>query len=539
MAVLGMILLVFGGGLGDDEGPLFDEVAAAAGIDFRFHTGSRGRKDLPEIMGGGVALFDADGDGRLDIYWTNGGPIDPTDPDDPPCRLYLNRGDWRFEDVTATAGAPGPGYAMGCAVGDIDGDRRTDLVVTGWGGCRLYRNLGGGRFEDATAWAGLDGSGWATSAALADLDGDGDLDLYVCHYVEYDARRAPYCAAPDGQRDYCGPEVFAAEPDRLYRNDGRGRFHDVTEAAGLVDRTGRGLGVVVADFDEDGRADLFVANDGTPNSLFRNLGQMRFEEVAARAGVAVDGRGQVLAGMGAAVGDLDGDGRVDLLVANLLGRGTVGWLGMGRGVYVDASQQLGLYRATRDVTGFGLALADFDGDGDLDALQANGHVLDRERLGEPLAMRPLFLRNERGRLGIVQAGPWSDRPILGRGVAVGDLDGDGRPDAVVARLDGPALVLRNRALSRMTTVVAAPGAVMRATVAGQTTVHVIAGGGSYLAASAPAAYLALGQADTIDAIEVRWANGQRDEWRNLPAQTTIRLEPGLSDHACAQSVGSL
>jgi hypothetical protein len=509
--------------------PILVDVATEAGIDFTFHTGTRGRHDLPEIMGGGVALFDADGDGRLDVYLTDGGPIDAEDDVDPPCRLYLNRGGWRFEDVTATAEAPGPRYAMGCAVGDVDGDGRDDLLVTGWGGRRLYRNLGGGRFEDVTARAGLGSSDWGTSAAFADLDGDGDLDLYVCNYVEYDARRAPFCAAPDGRRDYCGPEVFAAQPDRLYRNDGDGTFTDVSDEAGIVDRDGRGLGVLIADLDDDGRADVFVANDGTASFLWRNLGGMRFEEIASRAGVALDGRGQALAGMGAAVGDVDGDGRLELLVGNLLGRGTVGWSAIGDGLYVDASDRLGLRVATRGVTGFGLALADFDGDGDLDALQANGHVLDRERLGEPLAMRPILLSNEGGRFREKSAGDWFDRPILGRGVAIGDLDGDGRPDAVVARLDGPAAVLRNRSEARMAAIVAAPGASVRVTVKGQTTTHVAAGGGSYLAASPPVAYVAVGDAEVIERVEVTWADGTREAWTDVPARASIALEQGTGD----------
>lgn len=514
--------------LGDDE-PLLDDVAAEAGIVFRFHTGTRGRHDLPEIMGGGVALFDADGDGRLDVYLADGGPIDPKDDDDPPCRLYLNRGGWRFEDVTAAAGAPGPRYAMGCAVGDVDADGRDDLLVTGWGGQRLYRNLGGGRFEDATARAGLISDAWSTSAAFGDLDGDGDFDLYVCNYLEYDARRAPFCAAPDGRRDYCGPEVFAAQADRLYRNDGGGTFTDVSDEAGIVDRDGRGLGVLIADLDGDGRADVFVANDGSASFLWRNLGGMRFEEIAARAGVALDGRGQTLAGMGAAVGDVDGDGRLELLVGNLFGRGTVGWSAIGGGLYVDASERLGLRVATRGVTGFGLALADFDGDGDLDALQANGHVLDRERLGEPLAMRPMLLRNDGRRLVAMRAGDWFDRPILGRGVAVGDLDGDGRPDAVVARLDGPAAVLRNRSRARRAAIAAAPGATLRVTVGGRTTTHVAAGGGSYMAASPAAAYVAVGDAEVIERIEATWADGRREAWTDVPARAAIALEPGTGD----------
>ena len=278
---------------------VFREIAAEAGVSFRFDNGSRGKHDLPEIMGGGVALFDADGDGKLDIYLCNGGPINASIGNaDSPCRLYRNRGAWHFEDITIQAGMPGPSYAMGAAVGDYDGDGRADLFVTGWRDQRLYRNLGGGRFLDVTQRAGLISSLWSTSAAFADLDGDGDLDLYVATYLEYDPESPPYCAAPDGQRDYCGPEDFPAQPDRLYRNNGDGTFSDVSRSAGIDRPEGRGLGVLVAELTGDNRPDIYVANDGTPCWLFANQGNLRFEEVAEVAGVARDGQGQAMAGHG-------------------------------------------------------------------------------------------------------------------------------------------------------------------------------------------------------------------------------------------------
>ena len=223
-----------------------------SGVSFRFESGSRGQHDLPEIMGGGVAIFDADGDGQLDVYFCNGGPIDaaPGKPD-PPCRLYRNKGGWQFEDITDRAGAPGPSYAMGAAVGDYDADGRLDLFVTGWRDQRLYRNLGGGRFEDVTRGAGLISESWSTAAAFADLDGDGDLDLFVANYLEFDPKSPPFCAAPDGRRDYCGPEDFPAQPDRLYRNNGDGTFTDVSESAGIELPEGRGLGVIIAELTGD------------------------------------------------------------------------------------------------------------------------------------------------------------------------------------------------------------------------------------------------------------------------------------------------
>ena len=519
----------------------FRDVAAEAGVDFRFDAGSRGRHDLPEIMGGGVALIDFDGDGRLDIYLCNGGPIVP-EPGrvDPPCRLYRNEGGWRFADVTDRAGAPGPPYAMGAAVGDYDGDGRDDLFVTGWRDQRLYRNAGGGRFEDATARAGVGSTLWGTSAAFADLDGDGDLDLLVAAYLDFDPARAPFCAAPDGRRDFCGPEEFAAQGCRPYRNNGDGTFADVSKESGVVDRVGRGLGVIVADLAGDPKLDLFVANDGSPCRLFENRGGLRFAEVAAEAGVALDGRGEALAGMGVASGDIDGDGRPDLAVGNFLGRSTIGFRALGAGSFADATGPLGLGASTRPVLGFGLALADFDSDGRLDLIQANGHVLDRGRLGVPFAMRPTLLHNRSGRLedAAATAGPWFARPILGRGLAVGDLDDDGRPDAVVNALDAPAALLRNvtpRGHALTLDLVAKPpahrsaiGATVRATVGGRALVRSVVAGGSYLAASDRRVHLGLGDADRVDRLEVTWPSGRSETWRDLPAGRSIRLEEGTA-----------
>ena len=426
------ILIVFAGSMiaarprcrADDPRPknaspiVFEEVAAHAGISFRFAHGSRGKHDLPEIMGGGVAVFDADGDGLLDVYFCNGGPIDdaPGAPD-PPCRLFRNRGSWQFEDVTQRALAPGPSFAMGAAAGDYDGDGRIDLFVTGWGDQRIYRNLGNFRFEDVTERVGLKSSLWSTSAAFADLDGDGDLDLYVANYLEYDAKSAPYCSAPDGRRDYCGPEDFAAQPDRLYRNNGDGTFTDVSAWAGINPPEGRGLGVLIAELTGDNRPDIYVANDGTPCWLFANQGDLRFKEIGETAGVARDGRGQVIAGMGVGAADLDDDGRCELVVTNFFNRSTIAFqrLPDHRASYRDFSAGLGLAAATRNVLGFGLALVDFDGDGRNDLIQANGHVLDRARLDVPFAMRPTLLRNTAAGFQDVghRAGTWFTRPILG------------------------------------------------------------------------------------------------------------------------------
>lgn len=513
---------------------VLSDVAGGSGVSFRFQDGSRGRHDLPEIMGGGVGLIDLEGDGRLDIYLCNGGPIEPDQvSDDPPCRLFRNEGGWRFREITEAAGAPGPSYAMGCAVGDIDGDGRDDLLVTGWRGQRLYRNLGG-RFEDVTDAAGLGSDHWSTSAAFADLDGDGDLDLYVANYLDYDPARAPFCAAPDGKRDYCGPEDFPAQPDRLYRNEGGGRFTDATAAAGLAAvAPGRGLGVLIADLTGDSRLDIYVANDGSPCFLLENLGGLRFRDVGQEAGAALDGRGEALAGMGVALADLDEDGRNDLIVGNLHGQGTVAFGALGSGRFQDISVPLGLAAATRDATGFGLIAADLDGDGRADVFQANGHVLDRARLGVPLAMRPTLLKGGPSRLVDVAggAGPWMVRSRLGRGAALGDLDDDGRPDMVVAALDAPAALLRNESPHTHWLAIDLQGAgqgigaEIRVTAGGHRQCQVVTGGGSYLSASTRTRYFGLEDDHPADRVEVAWPSGRVESWEKVKGPR-VRLVEG-------------
>src|SRR5262249_2674768 len=304
--------------------------AEAVGLVFVYDNAETALRQLPESTGGGLALLDYDGDGWLDVYCVQGGSFSPSSEAGSPSggpgdRLFHNRGDGTFKDVTERSGIGrfSRGYGHGVAVGDIDSDGHPDVFVTRWRSYALYRNRGDGTFDDVTEAWGLGGRrDWPTSAALADLDGDGDLDLYVCHYAVLDIDPPRICRDPKTQAYLtCNPLDVAALPDRLFRNEGD-RFVDVTAHSGVDDRDGRGLGVVAADLDGDGRVDLFVANDSSANFLFRNLGGMRFEEVGHFAGVAGNASGAYQAGMGVAAGDLDGDGRIDLAVTNFYGEST-------------------------------------------------------------------------------------------------------------------------------------------------------------------------------------------------------------------------
>ena len=520
--------------------PTYVDDASARGLAFTFDNGRSELRQLPETMSGGVGLLDYDGDGRLDVYAVQGGPFPP--PPSSPCgdRLFRNRGDGTFEDASARSGLdklPG-GYGHGVAVGDFDGDGRADLFVTRWRRYALYRNRGDGTFEDATDAAGLGGErDWPTSAAFADLDGDGDLDLYVCHYLRWDESNPPRCPAPDGRGlSYCDPRDFPSIADHLFRNDG-GRFVDVTEGAGIVDRDGRGLGVVAADLDDDGLVDLFVANDTTSNLFHRNLGGMKFAEQAMESGLAASGRGGFMAGMGVACGDLDGDGRVDLAVTNFYGESTTLYHNHGGGLFSDRSGPSGLAAATRYVLGFGLAALDADGDGRLDLAQANGHVNDYEPATRYAMPAQLFLADDRGRLrdASPEAGPPWSLPLVARGLAVGDLDDDGRPE-VLLTADAAPLACFHQATSPGRNVAFqlvgtksnrdGVGAKLTLTAGGRRQVGVRYGGGSYQSAVSPRVHFGLGPATRIDRLEVAWPSGRVDAFEGLDADRVYRIVEG-------------
>jgi hypothetical protein len=494
------------------------------------------------MSSGGVGLLDYDGDGRLDVYCIQGGTF-PPDAARPSRgdRLFRNRGDGTFEDATERSGIArmAGGYGHGVAVGDIDNDGHPDLFLTRWRSYALYRNRGDGTFEDVTESWDLGGDrDWPTSAAFADLDGDGDLDLYVCHYAVWDAAHPRLCR-DETSRAYitCDPHLVKALPDHLFRND-RGRFVDVTDAAGIVDRDGRGLGVVIADLDEDGRVDLFVANDGTANYLFRNLGGLRFEELGHLAGVAANAEGGYQAGMGVACGDLDGDGWPDLAVTNFFGEATSFYRNLGDGLFGDRTAAVGLGAASRYLLGFGIAIFDADDDGWLDLLTANGHVND-VRPEAPYAM-PMQLM-----LGVANAGRLVDVseaagspfrvPHLGRGLATGDLDNDGRLDALLVAQNEPLVYLHNRTegghsltlrLEGTTSNRDAVGARVSVVAGGRRRVGQRVGGGSFQSSSDPRLHFGLGASRLVDRVEVRWPSGRVDRHADLRADAAYLLREG-------------
>ena len=541
-----------GAGSEDADGPAvprFRDLAADAGLGFVYENDQTPLRRLPETMGGGLGLLDFDGDGFLDVYCVQGGTFPGgSASSDGGDRLFRNRGDGTFEDVTEASGisAFDRAYGHGVAVGDVDNDGHPDLFVTRWRSYALYRNRGDGTFEDVTEAAGLGGDrGWPTSSAFADLDSDGDLDLYVCQYLRWDPERDAPCPDPErpGRYMYCVPRRFEAEPDRLFRNDD-GRFTDVTEASGIVDPDGRGLGVVISDLDGDALPDIFVANDMTADLLFRNLGGGRFEESGGLAGVSSGPDGGYQAGMGVASADLDGDGRPDLAVTNFYGESTSAFRNVGDGLFAYGSTESGLAAPSRFVLGFGLAAIDANNDGRLDLAQANGHVNDFGP-GIPYAMpAQLFLGTGAGRFEESgrRAGPCWSVARVARGLAAGDLDNDGRVDLLILSQASPVALFQNLGteddspghfvtfgLEGTRSNRDGVGAALRVTAGGRTLTSQRVGGGSFLSANDPRLHFGLGQALRVELVEVRWPSGLEQTFDDLPADAGYLLREGEPD----------
>ena len=437
----------------------FIDATKAAGIAFTHANSATPSKYLVETMGGGVALFDYDNDGRLDVFFTNGAKIeDPMprngrpDKSDPAYwnRLYRQRADGTFEDVTEKAGVSGRPqnqYGMGAAVGDYDNDGFEDLYVTNYGANTLYRNNGNGTFADVTARAGVAAGGWSSSAGFLDYDNDGHLDLFVTRYLEWSFQHNRYCGEKKpGYRAYCHPDNFEPIANVLFRNNGDGTFTDVSVKAGIASAPGKGLGVAFADYDDDGWIDVYVANDSVPCFLFRNSGKGTFTEEGLLAGVALNEDGKTFAGMGVDFGDYDNDGRPDVFVTDLSNERYRLFRHNGDGSFRDATDASGVGGATLAFSGWSTRFVDYDNDGWKDIFVAQGHVMDTIEKTSPnlrYLQPPLLLRNQSGRFVRVLAGEVFRQDWAGRGAAFGDLDNDGDVDAVVSNVGQPAIVLRN------------------------------------------------------------------------------------------------
>ena len=525
----------------------FVDITAASGVRFQHLASHTSRKYLPETMGSGVALFDYDNDGRLDIFLVNGAPIaDPTPKGTIPRktgprywnRLFHQKSDGTFEDVTERAGLQGAGYGMGVAAGDYDNDGYEDLYVTAYGGNQLYHNNGNGTFTDVTQQAGVAGGGWSTSAAWVDLDNDGLLDLVVLRYLQWDFDDIWCGEHKEGFRAYCHPDTFKAVAPLVYHNDGNGRFTEVGHKLGL-DLPGKGLGIAIADYDRDGRIDLFVANDSMPEFLYHNKGNGTFEEDGLMSQVAVDEDGRTYAGMGVAFDDLNNDGLPDLVVDDLANQMYAIYQNAGDGTFTYTTKTSGMGRMSLLHSGWGLGLIDYDNDGWKDLLIAQGHDLDTIELTNPqLRYRePLLLVRNTGRgLADVSAasGAVFHQAWVGRGLATGDIDNDGRIDAVVSTNDGPAYVIRNdtktgnhwltlKLVGHQSNRDAVGAAVKIVTPKGAQYATVTTAG-SYLSSGDKRVHFGLGPESTVQTIEIRWPSGIRQTLKSVPADRLLAVD---------------
>jgi len=437
------------------DGIWFEDVQPSSGIDFVHDSGHDGESYFtPEIMSGGVAILDIDEDGWMDVYCVQSGDVREYPSNAGRNRLYRNTGDGTFEDVTAGSGADDPGFGLGVAIGDYDADGDVDLYVANLGRNTLLRNDGDGTFTDVTEHAGVGDTGFGSSVAFVDVDHDGDLDLVVCNYLAWSVDTEIDCLSPFGEPDYCAPSVYGSPSyDTLYRNEGDGTFTDVSDAAGFRTATGTGLGVVAGDFNGDGAVDLFIANDGMDDHLWINAGDGTFTEEALRRGCATDLSGKAKAGMGVTVADIDRDDDLDILVCNLR-RETDSLFENMDGLFHDVTANRGLAATSRGYTRFGLGFVDFDNDGHLDLFAANGRVSqERDSMSkdDPFAEpNLLFAGQPSGRFETVEplGGVRDTTERTSRAAAFGDLDNDGGMDIVVINRDAPVHVLRNVARSR-------------------------------------------------------------------------------------------
>jgi len=538
----------------EPSGPaLFADVTKASGIDFTPRNGEEANLyTILESLGCGVGLLDYDRDGRLDVFLTGGGYFENEEVKGLPNRLYHNDGDWRFHDVTASVGLDVPlFYGHGCIVADYDADGWPDLLVTGYGRLALYRNSSGSRFEETTETAGLavdkPDLHWSTSAAWADLNGDGLLDLFVGHYVDWSSTENKPCHGdgPGAPRDVCPPFEFEPLTQQLFLAAGDGTFREVSESAGI--RLGKALGALAVDVNDDALPDVYVTNDALDNHLYLNEGEGRLREVGLSVGVALGEMAEVEGSMGVDAADLDGDGWFSLFVANYQGQQHAFYRNRGDGLFDHASSRATIAAIGRNFVGWGVCFVDFDLDGDEDLVIANGHVMRHSPPPQSLAQRAVLFENLGRRdpaRGVFQfrdvgrsGGEYFEQLHRGRGVAVGDLDDDGRPDMVVSHVNEPVALLRNQIRNhhhwlgielqgdRPRDPI---GARLVLHIAGRNLVRTIKSGAGYLSTSDRRIVFGLGGNTEVERLTVRWPSGSSQSWEGntLPVDRYVRLAEG-------------
>jgi len=510
------------------------DVTAAAGLQFRHHSGAFGAKYLPETLGSGCAFFDYDGDGWLDILLVNGMNWPGHPGERSTMRLYRNNRNGTFSDVTERAGLAVEVYGMGVAVGDYNNDGFPDLLVTAVGQNRLFQNNGRGRFTDVTEKAGLGGrNAFSTSALWFDFDRDGFLDLLVCNYVKWSPEHDVFCSVDGKRKSYCTPEAFHGETCWLFRNRGNGTFEDVTAKSGIFDSTSKSLGVALLDYDRDGWPDLLVANDTQPNKLYRNLRDGTFEDVGVRAGVAFSDDGKARAGMGVDTADFDNAGVEGIAITNFDNEMMALYRPGRDGAYKDAAQAAGVGAASRSSLGFGCAFVDINLDGRLDLVAVNGHIDETVRRihGNVGYAQPphLFLNDGKGgfRDAAAQAGAGFASPKVARGLACGDFDRDGAVDLLITTNQGPAYLYRNQILSgnrglrlRLTGSKSnrdAIGAMARLFGPEGAQSRRVKSGSSYLSQSELTLTFGLGKRESADRLVIEWPSGAVQEFKNVRA----------------------
>ena len=525
----------------------FVDVTSNLGVQFQHAAPHTSKKYLLETMGSGVALFDYDNDGRLDLFVVNGAEInDPSSPGTIPQkagpkywnRLYHQKPDGTFQDVTEQAGLQGAGYGMGVAVGDYDNDGFEDLFVAGYGGSHLYHNNGNGTFTDVTDKAGVAGGGWATSAAWVDLDGDGLLDLVVVRYLQWDFNDIWCGERKQGYRSFCHPDEFQAIAPLVYHNDGNGHFTDITKQAGFA-KSGKGLGIAIADFNGDGHVDVFVANDSVSEFLYQNKGDGTFEEVGLFAGAVVDGDGHAYAGMGVDFADYDNDGLPDIVVSDLAYQKYSLYHNNGDGTFVYSSDSTDLGSMTFLHSGWGMRFIDYDNDGWKDLLVAQAHVMDTIELNYPqLRYRePMLLARNTGQ-GFIdvsnKSGAVFHEPWASRGMAIGDIDNDGRLDAVITENGGPMHILHNETSTQNHWLTLnlvghksnrdAIGAAVKIIIAQGEQYATVTTCGSYLSSGDKRVHFGLGLQSTIKEINIRWPSGIRQTLHDVKGDQILRVD---------------